>query len=543
MLVSLYIKNFILIEEMRVDLSDRFNAFTGETGAGKSLFVDALNFVSGERSSAGVVGKSGDSAYVEAAFFIDSQKTIAILKTLGFEDLDDVTIFSREMMASGRSVSRINGRVVNLGSVKEVLESVLDIHSQHETQYLMNNSNHIHLLDNYINQSEHLIDYQNSYKAYLEKETEIESFKKTQYNPHDIERFKEQLKEINALNPSLSDYEETESNLREMENYEQAKSNFNTIESVLTNETNVLGSLYQLFDNFKELDDLQSRFNDVYYALEDIAYEVSKQSDALYFSEYDFQVLNERMALYTQMFRKYGDLETLLDKKNELEHIIENVEHYEDILIDLNNERDALYQTVTEKATKLTALRSEFAKELEKKVELQLKDLMLENGVFRVYIEPQPLSFLGQDRIVFMVSMNKGIDVSMLSKVASGGELSRLMLGLKVIFSEIQGISTLIFDEIDSGVSGRVAFRIGEKMKEISKKAQVISITHLPSVAACADNHYLISKHDNESKTITKIEKIEGEERVEHLAIMMTGVINEETRNAARLTLDKGQSI
>src|SRR5690554_539331 len=543
MLVSLYIKNFILIEEMRVDLSDRFNAFTGETGAGKSLFVDALNFVSGERSSAGVVGKDGDSAYVEAAFFIDSQKTIAILKKLGFEDLDDVTLFSREMMASGRSVSRINGRVVNLGSVKEVLESVLDIHSQHETQYLMNNSNHIHLLDNYINQSEHLIDYQNSYKAYLEKETEIESFKKTQYNPHDIERFKEQLKEINALNPSLSDYEETESNLREMENYEQAKSNFNTIESVLTNETNVLGSLYQLFDNFKELDDLQTRFNDVYYALEDIAYEVSKQSDALYFSEYDFQVLNERMALYTQMFRKYGDLETLLEKKRELEHIIENVEHYEDILIDLNNERDALYQTVTEKATKLTALRSEFAKELEKKVELQLKDLMLENGVFRVNIEPQPLSFLGQDRIVFMVSMNKGIDVSMLSKVASGGELSRLMLGLKVIFSEIQGISTLIFDEIDSGVSGRVAFRIGEKMKEISKKAQVISITHLPSVAACADNHYLISKHDNESKTITKIEKIEGEERVEHLAIMMTGVINEETRNAARLTLDKGQSI
>lgn len=543
MLVSLYIKNFILIEEMRVDLSDRFNAFTGETGAGKSLFVDALNFVSGERSSAGVVGKAGDSAYVEAAFFIDTPQTITILKTLGFEDLDDVTLFSREMMASGRSVSRINGRVVNLGSVKEVLESVLDIHSQHETQYLMNNSNHIHLLDNYINQSELLVDYQTSYKTYLEKEAEIESFKKTQYNPSDIVRFKDQLKEINTLNPSLSDYEETEQNLREMENFEEAKSNYNAIESVLTKETNVLGSLYHLFDNFKELDDLQTRFNDVYYALEDIAYEVSKQSDALYFSEYDFQVLNDRMALYTQMFRKYGDLETLLDKKRELEYIIDNVEHYEDILVDLKNERDALYQTVLEKATKLTEVRSEYAKELEQKVELQLKDLMLENGVFRVNIEPQALGSLGQDRIIFMVSMNRGIDVSMLSKVASGGELSRLMLGLKVIFSEIQGISTLIFDEIDSGVSGRVAFRIGEKMKEISKKAQVISITHLPSVAACADNHYLISKYDNESKTITKIEAIEGEARVEHLAIMMTGVINEETKNAARLTLEKGQSI
>lgn len=543
MLVSLYIKNFILIEEMRVDLSNKFNAFTGETGAGKSLFVDALNFVSGERSSVSVVGKASDSAYVEAAFIIENQKTIEILDQFGISKIEDVTIFSREMMNTGRSISRINGRVVNLGSVKEILESVLDVHSQHETQYLMNNSNHIHLLDSFINEASILNDYQDAYKQYLEKQDEFDSFEKSQYNHSEILKFKDELKDIDRLNPSLSDYEKTNRNLKEMENFELAKSNFNLIESVLTKDNDVLGSLYGLMDNFKHLEELEARFNDVYYALEDIAYEVSKQSDALYFNEYEFKNLNERMALYTQMFRKYGDLEGLLERKSELEYIINNVDHYEDILTDLKNERDSLYDVVIDKANALTDIRTQFARNLEEKVELQLKDLMLENGVFKVSIESQPFTSLGQDRIVFMVSMNRGIDVSMLSKVASGGELSRLMLGLKVIFSEIQGISTLIFDEIDSGVSGRVAFRIGEKMKEISKTAQVISITHLPAVAACADNHYLISKYDDESKTITKIEGIEGDDRVEHLAVMMTGVINEDTKKAARLTLEKGQLV
>lgn len=543
MLVSLYIKNFILIEEMRVDLSDTFNAFTGETGAGKSLFVDALNFVSGERSSASVVGPKSDKAYVEAAFIINHETSLNILKNLGFDGLDEIQVFSREMQDNGRSISRINGRVVNLKSIKDVLESIIDIHSQHETQYLMHNGHHIHLLDKFINDKIALESYQTAYKKYLDKRVEIEDFEKNQYSSTDIILLKEALEEIHLLNPSIEDYEETDMTLKEMENFESAKSNLNSIEAVLTKDEDVLGSLHGLMDKFQDWDQLNERFKEAYYLLEDVSYEISKKNDALYFSEYEFEHLNQRMAQYTQLIRRYGSLDELLVKQVEMQNIMNNIDHYADILIDLKNELKLIYDDMVDKADKLRSLRQEYAINLEHAVQSQLKDLMLENGVFKVHFDPVDFNQYGQDRVVFMVSMNKGMAVSELSKVASGGELSRLMLGLKVIFSKIQGTETLIFDEIDAGVSGRVAFKIGEKMKAISKNAQVISITHLPAVAACADHHYQISKHEIEDKTITKIELMSQADRIDHLAIMMTGSLDEKSIGAAQETLLKGQSL
>ncbi len=543
MLVSLYIKNFILIEEMRVDLSDTFNAFTGETGAGKSLFVDALNFVSGERSSASVVGPKSDKAYVEAAFIINHETSLNILKNLGFDGLDEIQVFSREMQDNGRSISRINGRVVNLKSIKDVLESIIDIHSQHETQYLMHNGHHIHLLDKFINDKNALESYQTAYKKYLDKRVEIEDFEKNQYSSTDIILLKEALEEIHLLNPSIEDYEETDMTLKEMENFESAKSNLNLIEAVLTKDEDVLGSLHGLMDKFQDWDQLNERFKEAYYLLEDVSYEISKKNDALYFSEYEFEHLNQRMAQYTQLIRRYGSLDQLLVKQVEMQNIMNNIDHYADILIDLKNELKLIYDDMVDKADKLRSLRQEYAINLEHAVQSQLKDLMLENGVFKVHFDPVDFNQYGQDRVVFMVSMNKGMAVSELSKVASGGELSRLMLGLKVIFSRIQGTETLIFDEIDAGVSGRVAFKIGEKMKAISKNAQVISITHLPAVAACADHHYQISKHEIEDKTITKIELMSQADRIDHLAIMMTGSLDEKSIGAAQETLLKGQSL
>ncbi len=543
MLVSLYIKNFILIEEMRVDLSDTFNAFTGETGAGKSLFVDALNFVSGERSSASVVGPKSDKAYVEAAFIINHETSLNILKNLGFDGLDEIQVFSREMQDNGRSISRINGRVVNLKSIKDVLESIIDIHSQHETQYLMHNGHHIHLLDKFINDKNALESYQTAYKKYLDKRVEIEDFEKNQYSSTDIILLKEALEEIHLLNPSIEDYEETDMTLKEMENFESAKSNLNLIEAVLTKDEDVLGSLHGLMDKFQDWDQLNERFKEAYYLLEDVSYEISKKNDALYFSEYEFEHLNQRMAQYTQLIRRYGSLDQLLVKQVEMQNIMNNIDHYADILIDLKNELKLIYDDMVDKADKLRSLRQEYAINLEHAVQSQLKDLMLENGVFKVHFDPVDFNQYGQDRVVFMVSMNKGMAVSELSKVASGGELSRLMLGLKVIFSKIQGTETLIFDEIDAGVSGRVAFKIGEKMKAISKNAQVISITHLPAVAACADHHYQISKHEIEDKTITKIELMSQADRIDHLAIMMTGSLDEKSIGAAQETLLKGQSL
>ena len=544
MLVSLYIKNFILIEEISVDLSDRFNAFTGETGAGKSLFVDALNFVSGERSTQNVVGTHSDSAYVEAGFFTDNSNAISILEDMGFEiDPNEVTVFSREMNKNGRSISKINGRVVNQKSVREVLAYVLDIHSQHETQYLMNNSNHIYLLDSFINDDKNLLDYKDAFHAYKEKLEAIEVFKSTQFDAQEIEVAKEVLKELDAFKPSVEDYEITNQSLSEMENFEITKAVFNKIEDTLSKDTNVLNDLYDLIEPFESIEPLSERYRDLYYQLEDISYEISRMNDGFYFNEYEFENLNNRMDQYTQYIRKYGSVEALLDKQNKYQTMISNVDHYEDLLTDLNNEKEALYHELVKKANVLSNQRKKSARHLETLVVKELHDLMLENAVFKVDITSSPFTEMGQDRIVFMVSMNKGVAVSMLSKVASGGELSRLMLGLKVIFSDIQGISTLIFDEIDAGVSGRVAFRIGEKMKDIAKKAQVISITHLPAVAACADHHFLISKQEHNNVTKTHIAQIQNEARMEHLALMMTGNLNDKSIQAARDILEQGQAI
>lgn len=544
MLVSLYIKNFILIEEISVDLSDRFNAFTGETGAGKSLFVDALNFVSGQRSTQDVVGTHSDSAYVEAGFFTDNSNAISILEDMGFEiDPNEVTVFSREMNKNGRSISKINGRVVNQKSVREVLAYVLDIHSQHETQYLMNNSNHIYLLDSFINDDKNLLDYKDAFHAYKEKLEAIEVFKSTQFDAQEIEVAKEVLKELDAFKPSVEDYEITNQSLSEMENFEKTKAVFNKIEDTLSKDTNVLNDLYDLIEPFESIEPLSERYRDLYYQLEDISYEISRMNDGFYFNEYEFENLNNRMDQYTQYIRKYGSVEALLDKQNKYQTMISNVDHYEDFLTDLNNEKEALYHELVKKADVLSNQRKEFALRLETLIVRELHDLMLENAVFKVDIASAAFTEMGQDRVVFMVSMNKGVAVSMLSKVASGGELSRLMLGLKVIFSDIQGISTLIFDEIDAGVSGRVAFRIGEKMKDIAKKAQVISITHLPAVAACADHHFLISKQEHNNVTKTHIAQIQNEARMEHLALMMTGNLNDKSIQAARDILEQGQAI
>lgn len=544
MLLSLYIKNFILIEEMQVDLSDQFNAFTGETGAGKSLFVDALNFVAGERSSASVVGKAHDSAYVEAAFMISHAEAIKALKMLNFEtEVNDTVVFSREMHTNGRSISRINGRVVNLRNIRSILEHVLDIHSQHETQYLLKDSNHIHLLDAYSNDENLLNSYQSLYSQYKAKLKEIEAFKSRKYDEDELEFAKFLLRDIENLDPSVSDYDEIDTRLKELENYESIKSNYTMIEHVLTDENNVLGSLYELMDAFKQIPDLYERFSDAYYRLEDISFEVSKLSSELYFDEFEYNQLNERMSEYTKLIRKYGSLDNLLIKKRELEDQINNVEHYQDLLDDLVNERDLIFTSLQMKADELSQFRREKALELENLIEKELRELMLENAVFRIDFSRTEFNQYGQDEVLFKVSLNKGIEPDLLSKVASGGELSRVMLGMKVIFSDIQGISTLIFDEIDSGVSGRVAFRIGEKMKDISKYAQVISITHLPAVAACADHHFLISKVDEKNKTITQIHRVEDTERIEQIAMMMTGSVNEETIKAAKNTLEQGQKI
>ena len=545
MLVQLTINNFILIQNITVDLSNRFNAFTGETGAGKSLFVDALNFVSGGRSSASVVGKVSDTALVEAVFELnDSDPSYITLKEMNLiSDDDSLIVVSREMNQNGRSVSRINNRIVNLSTIRDITGRILDIHSQHETQYLLNEKNHLNLLDEYMNNETIVNDYKLKYAEYERKVKEINEFKKTQFNEEELEFSKFVLADINKINPSIDDYTELKERLDILVNFEKNKALYDEVDGILSKRDNVVGKLYDLMHAFKEFPELEGSYKDAYYQLEDIALQVSHLNSNLLFDESEFNQLNQRMVQYNQFIRKYGSIEGLMNKKLELETKINQVDHFEDLLVDLENDRKVLYNELAEVGISLSNSRKQAAKRLETSILIELKDLMLENTRFSVNFEACEYTQSGNEAVTFFISLNKGMPLAPLSKVASGGELSRVMLGLKVIFSKIQGISTLIFDEIDSGVSGRVAFRIGEKMKEISKDAQVISITHLPTVAACSDHHYLIDKHDNKNDTVTSVRLLDRSERIEHLAVMMAGKLDNDALKTAENLLNEGQSI
>ncbi len=542
MLLSLYIKNFILIEEINLDLSGDFNVFTGETGAGKSLFVDALNFVSGERSTASVVGPKADSSLVEAVFSVENNPKVQNeLDAMGFDvDEQGLLVFSREMNRNGRSIARINRRVVSLKEIRGILSSLIDIHSQHDTHTLLNSKNHLHLLQAYIKDDTLLLQYQDCYNKYQAKLKEIAALHESVLDDEALSYASFILNEIESLNPSVEDYETIDKSLKDLENFEKKKQELNTMESTLRYQDDVIGKLHSLLPLFSNLEELETQFKDIYYQLEDLTLEISRLNDGFLFDEYEYEALNTRMSQYTKMIRKYGSLEKLLSKKEELETQIQKAKNFENYKIDLQNELDDILISLESKANALSLQRKKNAKALEKVIIKELADLSLENAVFEIHFETVDYNNQGSDKVQFMISMNKGMPVANLSQVASGGELSRLMLALKVVFSQMDESTTLIFDEIDTGVSGTVAFKIGQKMRQISKSNQVIAITHLPAVAVCAQHHYLISKIMTNDATKTQVELMSSDKRKEHLAIMMMGVLNEDSMNAASHLLEEG---
>lgn len=545
MLSHLFIKNYVLIQEISVTLSDRFNVFTGETGAGKSLLVDALNFVSGQRSSASIVGKHGQRALVEATFIVSDNKYLKTdLRDRGYiDDEDDVMIVTREMNQDGKNTCRINGRVVTVSVLRELTSLCLDIHSQHETQYLLNENHQQNLLDSFMNKPEVLAEYQKEFQEYARNNEAIRVLKDTKLDRDELEFSKYQLKELTSLNFSQNEYESIKSELYELENYEKTKSQLNTIEDTLTRSKDVLSDLFRIKDLFSALPNLQETYNDIYYRLEDISRDVSTSNQATVFDEYRFNELQDRVFKYNQSIRKHGSLDAIFSKISDLQNRINNVENQEEILSDLEAKGEVIRARLAKSSVTLKNARIEAAKQLEAMIVEQCIDLLLENVRFRIDIYDTDYRSNGSTATRFMVSMNKGEDLGLLSTVASGGELSRVMLALKVIFSKIQGITTLVFDEIDTGVSGRVALRIGEKMKEISKDAQVLTITHLSTVAACAHHHYLISKSQDDSGTLTSINILNDEARVRNLALMMSGSDDIDSLKAAHKLLEQGQSL
>ncbi len=540
MLSQIEVYNYVLIDNNSLHLSNKFNVFTGETGAGKSLLVDSLNFVCGQRSSASVVGRYDSFTRVEAVFNLDeNHKVNKLLKDLDLYE-EDQLILSREMTQDGRSTSRLNGRISNLSTVREVSSYIIDIHSQHETQYLLKKSMHLDLFDVFC-ESENLLEkYTKEYKSYQSIKKEKQALLDGVLDPEAIDFARFQLKELEELNPSHDDYDMIESRLNLMKNFEKyQKLNLNINHGL----DKALEHLYEILESFEQIDnqDMNSRFKDIYYQLDDLNRDFESDSDELVFDEFEFDSLNSRMFFYSKMIRKYGSLDSMLDKIAELKKQLNEAEDYDYILQDIDKRLLKQEKKLAEAANELSKHRYKNKSRLEKEIQSELKDLLLENARFEVRIKEKDFDSKGIDDVEFFVAMNKGSEFQELSKVASGGELSRLMLGLKVIFSSIYGISTIVFDEIDTGVSGKAANSIAKKMKDLSKNTQVISITHLSTVASYANNHFLILKEEEDNVNKTVIEEINDGDRIKELAMMMSGNINPSSLDAAEVLLKKGQ--
>ena len=549
MLKHLYIKNYVIIDELSIDFTNGMSVFTGETGAGKSIIIDAIGLLCGDRLTTNIVANTAEKALIEGVFVFESKTVLDSLQEAGF-DLNDEYVLSREVTKDGKSIMRLNYRTITQGFARDILSGVIDIHNQHETQYLLNPKTHRQLLDNFINDHVLLNEVKNSYRQYRKLYDDLQQRLKADYNEDEVEYLTFQKNEIENANLYDGEYEELTSKQKQIMSFEKLNTNLGeAIDNILNNE----GAMDKLFLATKYLNELSDEqqlvtwndaLKDKYYEIEEIVNNIQAFKDALYYDEAELDKLQERLFFISKIKRKYGESYNDIQVKyqsicEKLDQIDNRQAYIESAQKDVNIAL-ASYQVL---ANKLTALRKTKAIELIKLIRQQLFDLQLPNTKFEIeFIEQNP-SLYGNEEIEFMISTNIGQPLGPLSKVASGGELSRIMLGLKTIFNSLQGISTIIFDEIDSGVSGSIATAIGQKMHDLSKTAQVFAVTHLGQVAACGDQHYFVYKTSTKTHTTSKIDQLDYQGRIKELAMIASGKHTESSLSAAKELLDTNQEL
>lgn len=549
MLLSLRIVNFAIIDEIQIEFNQGMSVLTGETGAGKSIIIDAISLLMGARATSFMVKSGEKKALVEGVFDISKHQQLQkFLEEAGF-DCEDELVISREISAEGKSQARLNYRNVSVSLLKQIGHALADIHSQFETQYLLNDKIHLGLLDNYIGAQMTALkqDYQIAYKAYTQAKKAYEELLNTPSDEEQIDFYKAKMQEIDEACLHEGEIEALEAEKKRMSEFEKTNERLNEVLHYLNSDKGVTDSLYQADHSFSMINDdtltpLQEKMSDLYYQLTDIVDEIENYKDSLVFDEYRYEEIQNRLFLIRKLQRQYGyEVEMILAKRDEYEEKIALIENKESLLLKKEKELASKKDQAMQIAQKMSVLRKKQAKLLEKDILSVLKDLYMENTQFSCeFTKMSQLSDNGIDQMCFMISTNVGQKMQKLSDVASGGELSRLMLGMKCIFTQLDGVSTIIFDEVDTGVSGMVAFAIGKKMKELAKNVQVICITHLPQVASFAQNHLFVYKHLVNQKTRTEAKWLDEQQRVEEIAKMLSNdVINESALENARYLLNE----
>lgn len=544
MLKSLFISSFVIIDQTTVDFDEGMTALTGETGAGKSIIINALEQLCGARASSSLVRKGSKKAVIEGVF--DMNDSIQkILDELNIDGDDDL-IITKEILDNGRSTIKINYRTVTNSALKQVALYLLDIHSQYQTQEIFNVKNHLKILQSFMNHQDDslLSEYHKHYFEYKKISQKIKKLEQEDLSDERIEYYQKQYDELKDFEYTDEIIDQLEEELRMMKNYESMHKYMTDFNGAMSDKQGALNQINDALSALGHMNDTESfsalydEFYNQYYSMQDIVDRIETAFDSIDFDEYRFNELQEELFTIHRLQRKYGySVDDIYQAQTELKEKLDAALNREDVLADLNKQKDQAYHEAYQIASKLTSLREEQGLIFVDALEKELKDLYLPDAKLKVDIKECSLSDTGKDDITFMVSMNKGQAFTPLNETASGGEISRLMLAIKTITMNQNQMNTLVFDEIDTGVSGKVADAIGLKMHSISLNNQVLCITHLPQVAIHADHHYAIKKLSHDEETYSTLAVLSEDERIEEIAKMLSGdvVTAEAIDNAKRL--------
>lgn len=534
MIEQLSVKDYVLFKSCIIDFTDGMSVITGETGAGKSLLIDAIGYLSGNRIKSNVIRNGKDKA-VLSMVLTANDRVNAILEENGFE-VDDQVIISRTILNNNKSTVRINQQITTLSFVRKIVNLLVDIHSQMDTYRLMDTSVQMELLDSYAKTMDLKASVKEAYVKYSNVLHELETLKNEEFSDAELEFLTTQLDEIENANIQEDELDALNDQIHEATSWYKNSEDLSSCLYEIDKENGALDSLYTLYKQASKspiLMDYEESFKNLYYSLQSVDEELKHMRDTHSNDSLDLDSLQSRQYLIKKLYRKYGGSYTsLMESKKSITDKIDRIIHRQDVFDKLEKEKEESFTAYMKLAKALSLKRKEVFSQLESKVMEHCKDLMLENARFMISCMEKKPSSNGIDDIEFLVSMNPGQDFSSLSASASGGELSRLMLALKVVFQASNGIETIIFDEIDTGVSGKVALAMGAKMKALSKNYQVLCITHLASVAVYANTHYLVNKKVSASETITSVQELDQDKTIQELAVMTSGEASQKAKES-----------
>lgn len=553
------IKNFAIIESLSLTFQEGMTVLTGETGAGKSIIIDALGLLVGGRGSADFI-RHGEERLELQGLFALAEDNLACRNALienGIDASDDMVVLERSLFRSGKNSCRINGKLVTTVLLRQIGSKLIDIHSQHEHQELMNEEFHLSLLDRFASDKikPALTKYQTNFKEYQTIEKEWQNWTKNERELAqrlDMLRFQQQEIENADLQAGEEDRLLEQKNI--LANFEKLNENLQGAYAAIQGEPGGLEFVGEAMRQMETAASIHTDYKAVseaisssYYMLEDSMSQIRQSLDQLEFQPEELNQIESRLNDLNQLKRKYGKtIEDIIQYEQEISSEMEKLTDSESHVGHLETKLATLKTELTKQAATLTDIRKKAAVTLEKQIKQELNQLYMGKAIFSVRFEANKMELteLGQDSVVFYMSTNPGEPLKPLAKIASGGELSRMMLALKTIFSRHQGITSIIFDEVDTGVSGRVGQAIAEKIYAVSVGSQVLCISHLPQVAAMANHHYYITKKVQNKRTTTSVTVLKGVEKVEEISRMIAGIeVTELTKQHAKEMIEQAEKV